>query len=85
MLLLKNLTASELLDKLREHGLSICYDKLKLMIDAGVFGKAAWKIPMSQDEYIILERDIDIWIAEHSVEVEMSADILEFARMQGMM
>jgi len=72
MLILKNMTLAELRTAMVERGLSIGLNKLKAAVDAGVF-PFAHVIPMSQDEYIILQKDFEIWADAHSVEVEESA------------
>jgi len=57
--------------------MAIGTEKLKLAIELDVFD-CAHKIPMSQDEYIIFEKDVDYWIKAHSVEVEIPQEYLDY-------
>lgn len=62
-------------NRLRDAGISIGEPKLKLLIKRGYFGNAAVCVEMSQDEFLILAKDVEEWIAAHSEPVELPADL----------
>lgn len=77
MLCIKTLTLNDLLDRLRELGMSISYEKLVAAVDQGVFA-FVHKIKMTQNEYIIFESDFNKWVAEHATNVEMNPAVQEY-------
>lgn len=63
---LRTMTFSNLLEALRDRGMSLGQEKLKLMIGAGLLPFAHY-IPMEKDQYIIFRKGFEDWVAEHSV------------------
>ena len=70
-------------DRLREAGLSIGEDKLRLLIKRGYVGNAAVCVEMRQNEFLILTRDVEDWIAAHSSPVELPAEIAAVVEANG--
>lgn len=85
MKLLIDLTLNQAVEKLRKAGLNIGEQKLKVAIKLGVFQGAAWHIPMTNDEFIIIEKDLDDWIAIHSTDREPTAEMWEVSEQIGKM
>lgn len=71
MKVLSTLTLHQFRDKLVEHGLSIGYNKMLEAIEHTNLFPFVHKIPMKQNEYIILEKDFEEWAMQHSVEREV--------------
>lgn len=71
MRVIRTMTANELMDDLRSLGMTMSYDKLKSLIQAGVF-PFAQVVPggAGKDVVLILRKGYEEWVAEHAEEVE---------------
>lgn len=74
---LRTMTFNQLMEELRERGMSIGQEKLKAAIRAGIMPFAHY-IPMGRDEYIIWRKGFNEWAAQHSImETPISGKVLE--------
>lgn len=64
---LRTMTFTQLMEELRERGMSISQNKLKKMIELGLL-PFAHAIPLEREEFLIWRKGFEIWANEHSVE-----------------